>query len=100
MRLKGVAVALALIVYAATVQGFPMFKRGRCLCPDKLLKAVKLGNIEKASIIYPDNNCDKMEVIITLKAHKGQRCLNPKSKQASLIIKEIKRKNFLKYKNV
>ncbi|XP_012506449.1 PREDICTED: C-X-C motif chemokine 11 [Propithecus coquereli] len=100
MIVKGMAIALAVIFYATVVQGFPMFKRGRCLCIGPGVKAVKVADIEKASIIYPSNNCDKTEVIITLKAQKGHRCLNPKAKQASLIIKKVERKNFLKYQNV
>ncbi|XP_055290862.1 C-X-C motif chemokine 11 [Moschus berezovskii] len=93
MTVKGMAVVLAVILCAATVQGFPMFKGGRCLCIGPGVKAVKVANIEKVSIIYPTNNCDKTEVIITLKTHKGQRCLNPKSKQAKAIIKKVQRKN-------
>ncbi|XP_050646850.1 C-X-C motif chemokine 11 isoform X2 [Macaca thibetana thibetana] len=87
MSVKGMAIALAMILCTTVVQGFPMFKRGRCLCIGPGIKAVKVADIEKASIIYPSNNCDKIEVIITLKENKGQRCLNPKSKQARLIIK-------------
>ncbi|XP_069314264.1 C-X-C motif chemokine 11 isoform X1 [Eulemur rufifrons] len=87
MNVKGMAIALAVVFYATIVQGFPMFKRGRCLCIGPGVKAVKVADIEKASIIYPSSNCDKTEVIITLKAQKGHRCLNPKSKQGSLIIK-------------
>ncbi|XP_054446009.1 C-X-C motif chemokine 11 isoform X2 [Pteronotus mesoamericanus] len=87
MNVNGVAIVLAVIFCATAVQGFPMFKGGRCLCTGPGVKAVKVANIEKVSIIYPSNNCDKTEVIITLKAHKGQRCLNPKEKQASIIIK-------------
>ncbi|XP_064220565.1 C-X-C motif chemokine 11 isoform X2 [Aotus nancymaae] len=87
MSVKGMAVALAVIFGAMVVQGFPMFNRGRCLCIGSGVKAVKVADIEKASIIYPSNNCDKIEVIITLKENKGQRCLNPKSKQGKLIIK-------------
>ncbi|XP_021558104.2 C-X-C motif chemokine 11 [Neomonachus schauinslandi] len=100
MSVKGMVIALAVIVCATIVQGFPMFKGGRCLCIGPGVKAVKVADIEKATIIYPSNNCDKIEVIITLKAHKGRRCLNPKSKQASIIIKKIGRMNFLKYQNV
>ncbi|XP_029800582.1 C-X-C motif chemokine 11 [Suricata suricatta] len=99
MSVKGMVIVLAVIFCATIVQGFPMFKGGRCLCIGPGVKAVKVADIEKATIIYPSNNCDKTEVIITLKAHKGQRCLNPKSKQAN-IIKKIKRMNFLKYQNV
>ncbi|EHB09524.1 C-X-C motif chemokine 11 [Heterocephalus glaber] len=87
MNVKGMAIVLAVIFSATIVQGFPMFKRGRCLCIGPGLKAVKVADIEKASIIYPSNSCDKIELIITLKAHKGKRCLNPTSKQAGLIIK-------------
>ncbi|XP_077607469.1 C-X-C motif chemokine 11 [Crocuta crocuta] len=100
MSMKGMIIVLAVIFCVTIVQGFPMFKGGRCLCIGPGVKAVKVADIEKATIIYPSNNCDKTEVIITLKAHKGQRCLNPKSKQANIIIKKIKRMNFLKYQNV
>ncbi|OBS69014.1 hypothetical protein A6R68_02447, partial [Neotoma lepida] len=62
-----------------------MFKRGRCLCIDPRAKAVRMADIERVSIIDPSNGCDKVEVIITLKARKGQMCLDPKSKQARLI---------------
>ncbi|TEA09906.1 hypothetical protein DBR06_SOUSAS12110017 [Sousa chinensis] len=79
---------------------FPMFKGGRCLCTHPGVKAVKVADIQKVSIIYPSNNCDKIEVIITLKTHKGQRCLNTNSKQAKVIIKKAKRMNFLKYQKV
>ncbi|XP_002924777.1 C-X-C motif chemokine 11 [Ailuropoda melanoleuca] len=94
MSVKGTVIVLAVIFCATIVQGFPMFKGGRCLCIGPGVRAVKVADIEKATIIYPSNNCDKTEVIITLKAHKGQRCLNPKSKQASIIMKKIKRMNF------
>ncbi|XP_047423259.1 C-X-C motif chemokine 11 [Sciurus carolinensis] len=98
MNAKGTAIVVAVIVCATIVEGFPMFKGGRCLCIGPGAKAVKLTDIEKASIIYPSNSCDKIEVIITLKAHKGQQCLNPRSKQASFIIKQAERKN-LKHRN-
>ncbi|XP_008565536.1 PREDICTED: C-X-C motif chemokine 11 [Galeopterus variegatus] len=100
MSAKSMAIALAVIFCATVIQGFPIFKAGRCLCIGPGVKAVKVADIEKASIIYPSNNCDKIEVIITLKANKGKRCLNPRSKQASLIIKQIERKNFFKYQKV
>ncbi|XP_022362002.1 C-X-C motif chemokine 11 [Enhydra lutris kenyoni] len=100
MSVKGMVIALTVIVCATVVEGFPMFKGGRCLCIGPGVKAVKVADIEKATIIYPSNSCDKIEVIINLKAHKGQRCLNLKSKQASIIIKKIQRMNFLKHQNV
>ncbi|CAD7693445.1 unnamed protein product [Nyctereutes procyonoides] len=84
MSVKGMVTALAGIFCATTAQGFPMFKGGCCLC-------IGPG---KATIMYPSNNCDKIEVIITLRAHKGQRCLNPKLKQ------KIERMNFFKSQNV
>ncbi|XP_023971117.1 C-X-C motif chemokine 11 isoform X1 [Physeter macrocephalus] len=87
MNMKGMATVLAVIFCATIVQGFPMFKGGRCLCTGPGVKAVKVADIEKVSIIYPSNNCDKTEIIITLKTHKGQRCLNTNSKQAKVIIK-------------
>uniref|UniRef100_F6QHU4 C-X-C motif chemokine n=1 Tax=Equus caballus TaxID=9796 RepID=F6QHU4_HORSE len=94
MCVKGMSTVLAVIFCAMIVQG------GRCLCIGPGVKAVKVADIEKVSIIYPSNNCDKIELIITLKAHKGQRCLNPKSKQANAIIKKAEIRNFLKYQNV
>lgn len=100
MGVKGMAIVLAVIFCATTIQGFPMFKAGRCLCIGPGVKAVKVADIEKVSIIHPSNNCDKTEVIVTLKAHKGRRCLNPKSKQANVIMKKVERMNFLKYQNV
>ncbi|KAM9677526.1 C-X-C motif chemokine 11 [Trichechus inunguis] len=100
MSVKGMVIALAILFCATIVQGFPMFKRGRCLCIGPGVKAVRVADIEKASIIYPSYNCDKLEVIITLKANKGQRCLNPRSKQANLIIKEVQRMNFLRHQNI
>ncbi|XP_036709787.1 C-X-C motif chemokine 11 isoform X1 [Balaenoptera musculus] len=100
MNMKGMATVLAVIFCATIVQGFPMFKGGRCLCIGPGVKAVKVAVIEKVSIIYPSNNCDKTEVIITLKTHRGQRCLNTKSKQAKVIMKKIERMNFLKYQKV
>ncbi|XP_006143022.1 C-X-C motif chemokine 11 [Tupaia chinensis] len=100
MSVKCMAIALGVILCTAAVQGFPMFKGGRCLCINPGVKAVRVANIGKVSIIYPSNNCDKTEVIITLKAPKVQRCLNPNSKQARLIIKEFGRKKFLNHQNV
>lgn len=99
MSVKGVLLVLAVILCATTVQGFPMFKGGRCLCTGPGVKAVKVADVQKATIIYPSGSCDKTEVIITLKAKKGQQCLNPRSKQASLIIKQIERKT-LRNQNV
>ncbi|XP_030744480.1 C-X-C motif chemokine 11 isoform X2 [Echinops telfairi] len=87
MSIKGLAVVLTVLICAAIIQGFPMLQRGRCLCIGPGVKAVRVADIAKASIMYPSYNCDNLEVIITLKRNKGQRCLNPRSKQASLIIK-------------
>ncbi|XP_006754615.1 PREDICTED: C-X-C motif chemokine 11 [Myotis davidii] len=100
MNVKGMAMVLAVIFCATIAQGFPMFKGGRCLCIRPGVKAVKVADIEKISVFYPSNNCDKVEVIITLKAHKGQRCLNPRSKQANILIKKVERRNFLKHQNI
>lgn len=77
-----------------------MFKGGRCLCIDSGVKAVKMAAIEKVSIIYPSNGCDKVEVIVTLKGHKGQRCLDPRSKQGRLIMQTIQKKNILRRQNM
>ncbi|KAL6047999.1 hypothetical protein STEG23_036120 [Scotinomys teguina] len=85
MNMRGMAIAVAVIVCAATVQGFSMFKRARCLCIESRTKAVRMADVETVSIIYPSNGCDRVEVIITLKAHKRQTCLDPESKQARLI---------------
>ncbi|KAK2509277.1 hypothetical protein MC885_003369 [Smutsia gigantea] len=90
MRGLGTAMVLAVVLCATVLQGFPMFKGGRCLCIGPGVKAVRVADIEKATIIYPSNSCNKIEVIITLKAHKGQRCLNPKSKQAKVIIRKLR----------
>lgn len=100
MNRTGMAVALAVIIWATTVPGFVMFKGGRCLCIDSGVKAVKMAAIEKVSIIYPSNGCDKVEVIVTLKGHKGQRCLDPRSKQARLIMQIIQKKDILRHKNM
>ncbi|XP_076782622.1 C-X-C motif chemokine 11 isoform X2 [Arvicanthis niloticus] len=100
MNRKGIAIALAVIIWATTTQGFVMFKGGRCLCIGPGVKAVKLAAIEKASVIYPSNGCDKVEVIVTLKAHKGQKCLDPRSKQARLIMQTIEKKNIFKRQNM
>jgi C-X-C motif-containing chemokine 11 len=43
-----------------------MFKQGRCLCIGPGMKAVKMAEIEKASVIYPSNGCDKVEVMYVL----------------------------------
>lgn len=100
MNGNGMAIILALILCATAVQGFPMFKGGRCLCIGPGVKAVKAANIEAISVIFPSNYCNKTEVIITLKARKGQRCLNPQSKQGSIIIKKVEEMKSLKHQNV
>ncbi|XP_060044604.1 C-X-C motif chemokine 11 [Erinaceus europaeus] len=100
MNVKGMTTVLAMLFYAIIVQGFPMFKGGRCLCRDHGVKAVKVKDVEQASVIYPSNNCNKIEVIITLKAHKGKRCLNPRSKQGKIIIKRAEKIHFLNSQNV
>ncbi|XP_037006126.2 C-X-C motif chemokine 11 [Artibeus jamaicensis] len=97
MNVNGMAIVLALIFCATAVQGFPMFKGGRCLCIGPGVKAVKVANIEKVSVMFPSNYCNKTEVIITLKAQKKQRCLNPQSKQAIIIIKKAEEMNSLKH---
>ncbi|XP_049645831.1 C-X-C motif chemokine 11 [Suncus etruscus] len=84
---KGIAIFLAMVVCIITIQGFPMFKRRRCHCIDTRIKAVKKADVEKISIIDPTIDCDKTEIIITLKASKRQICLNPSSKQGKSIIK-------------
>ncbi|XP_038191554.1 C-X-C motif chemokine 11 [Arvicola amphibius] len=97
--MKGMAMAFAVLICATTVQGFTMFRVGRCLCLDPGVKAVRMADIEKVSIIYPTRGCAKVEVIVTLKANKGERCLNPKSKQARIIQQAIERKNSSKRQN-
>ncbi|XP_021067000.1 C-X-C motif chemokine 11 [Mus pahari] len=96
MNGKVTAIALVAIIWATAAQGFVMFKGGRCLCIGPGVKAVKMAAIEKASVIYPSNGCNKVEVIVTLKAHKQQWCLDPRSKQARLIMQTIEKKNFLR----
>ncbi|KAM7326538.1 hypothetical protein ACRRTK_015016 [Alexandromys fortis] len=83
--MKGIATAFAVLICATAVQGFTMFRAGRCLCIDPGVKAVRKADIERVSVIYPTSGCNKVEVIVTLKANKGERCLNPKSKQARII---------------
>ncbi|XP_052054154.1 C-X-C motif chemokine 11 [Apodemus sylvaticus] len=101
MDRPGTAIALAVIIWATTVQGFSMFKGGRCLCIGPGVKAIKMAAIEKASVIYPSNGCDKVEVIVTLKPpHKGQRCLDPNSKQGRFIKQTIEKKTFLRRQNM
>ncbi|KAM5337316.1 C-X-C motif chemokine 11 isoform 1-T2 [Glossophaga mutica] len=100
MNMNGMAIVLAVILCATAAQGFPMFKGGRCLCIGPGAKAVKVANIEKVSVFFPSNYCNKIEVIITLKAQKRQRCLNPQSKQASIIIKKVEEMNSLKHRNI
>ncbi|XP_021505567.2 C-X-C motif chemokine 11 [Meriones unguiculatus] len=100
MNTKGMAIALALIICATAVQGFVMFKGGRCLCIGPGAKAVRKADIERVSVIHPSNGCDKVEVIVTLKAQKGQRCLDPRSKQARLIRQKIEKNNSLKHRNM
>ncbi|KAM5271766.1 LOW QUALITY PROTEIN: C-X-C motif chemokine 11 [Ctenodactylus gundi] len=90
MNLEGTAIVLAAMFCATIAQSFPMFK-GHCLCTGPGEKTVNVADTEKASLMYLSNRYDKIEVTITLKAHKGQRCLNSKSKQASLIIKLLER---------
>nr|XP_019576069.1 PREDICTED: C-X-C motif chemokine 11 isoform X2 [Rhinolophus sinicus] len=87
MGVKGMAIVLAVIFCTTIAQGFPMFKGERCFCISPGVKAVRVADIEKVSVFYPSNNCDKTEVIIAMKTHKRQRCLNPRSKQAHIIIK-------------
>ncbi|XP_057628885.1 C-X-C motif chemokine 11 [Chionomys nivalis] len=97
--MKGVAVAFAVLICATAVQGFTMFRAGRCLCINTGMKAVRMADIERVSVIYPTRGCAKVEVIVTLKANKGERCLNPKSKQAHIIQQAIERKSSLKRQN-
>ncbi|XP_055967133.1 C-X-C motif chemokine 11 [Sorex fumeus] len=92
---KGMTIVLVVIVCTTIVQGFPMFKGSPCYCR-KTVKAVKVTDIETISIIDPSINCDKIEMIITLKAPRRQRCLNPRSKQAKAIIKSIERMRNIK----
>ncbi|MEJ1274774.1 chemokine (C-X-C motif) ligand 10 [Cricetulus griseus] len=63
MNMKGMAIALAVIICATTIQGFSVFKRGRCLCIGPLAKAVKMADIETVSILHRSYSCDKVEVI-------------------------------------
>ncbi|XP_012579595.1 PREDICTED: C-X-C motif chemokine 11 [Condylura cristata] len=100
MNVTGITIILAMILCATTIQGFPMFIRGRCLCTGPGVRAVKVADIEKAAVLYPTNICDKTEVIITLKLHKGKRCLNPTSKQGKAIIQRAQRVKLSKYQNV
>ncbi|XP_041527540.1 C-X-C motif chemokine 11 [Microtus oregoni] len=97
--MKGIAIAFAVLICATAVQGFTMFRAGRCLCIDPGVKAVRMADIERVSIIYPTRGCAKVEVIVTLKANKGETCLNPKSKQAHIIQQAIERKSSLKRQN-
>ncbi|XP_035878286.1 C-X-C motif chemokine 11 [Phyllostomus discolor] len=90
------AIVLALILCATAIQGSPLFKGGRCLCIGPGVKAVKRQYSDNLCN-FPSNYCNKTEVIITLKARKGQRCLNPQSKQGSIIIKKVEEMKSLKH---
>ncbi|XP_037385212.1 C-X-C motif chemokine 11 [Talpa occidentalis] len=96
MNVTGMTIVLAVILCATTVQGFPMFRGGRCLCLGPGVRAVKVASIKEATILYPSNSCDKTEVIITLKFGKGKRCLNPTSKLAKEIIKRAQKNQTFK----
>ncbi|XP_051966991.1 C-X-C motif chemokine 11-1-like [Xyrauchen texanus] len=75
------------------VQGQPRFGRQRCLCRGAGVKMVQPMFIEKVVIHPVSPSCGHLEVVVTLKNRRGQRCLNPESLFTKHIIEKIAKKS-------
>ncbi|XP_074084574.1 C-X-C motif chemokine 11 [Macrotis lagotis] len=86
MRKKVLAILLATLLCSTVVHGFPMFQGSRCLCRGSTMNSVNPKYIKNVLLFLPSGNCDKKEIIITLKGG-TKMCLNPISRQGKLILK-------------
>ncbi|KAK2911800.1 hypothetical protein QQF64_027649 [Cirrhinus molitorella] len=99
--MKTVAALLVFISLAiVATEGKPGIGFQRCLCRGAGLKMVNPKLIQKVEIHPISPSCGYVEVVVTLKNGKGQRCLNPESMFTKHIIDRIEKKTKIAQQNV
>ncbi|XP_018592271.1 C-X-C motif chemokine 11-like [Scleropages formosus] len=86
--------SVALLLYCLlllNVQGMMIVSRGRCLCIGPGVNFIRPRSIKTIEVYFPSTFCEKMEVIVTLKNKKVQKCLNPDSEFAKNFIRNTQR---------
>ncbi|KPP57678.1 c-X-C motif chemokine 11-like, partial [Scleropages formosus] len=71
--------------------GMMIVSRGRCLCIGPGVNFIRPRSIKTIEVYFPSTFCEKMEVIVTLKNKKVQKCLNPDSEFAKNFIRNTQR---------
>ncbi|KAI4572284.1 hypothetical protein MJT46_005352 [Ovis ammon polii x Ovis aries] len=89
MRVKGMAIVLAVILCAAIVQGIPLSRNTRCTCIEISNGSVNPRSLEKLELIPASQSCPRVEIIATMKRNGEKRCLNPESKTIKNLLKAI-----------
>ncbi|XP_073696756.1 C-X-C motif chemokine 11-1 [Garra rufa] len=99
--MKTVAALLVFVSLAiVAIEGKPGIGIQRCLCRDAGLKMVMPKLIQKVEIHPVSPSCGHVEVVVTLKNGKGQRCLNLESAFTKHIIERIEKKTRSAQQNV
>ncbi|KAM4706495.1 C-X-C motif chemokine 10-like [Discoglossus pictus] len=92
MESRCVLIMGVLVISATLIQGFSLPRGNRCLCK-QYVNGVNRNFIANLEYFASSANCDKPEVIVTLKRSKKQICLNPEDKQVKNLLSEyIKRR--------
>ncbi|XP_012684031.2 C-X-C motif chemokine 11-6 [Clupea harengus] len=64
----------------------------RCRCQDEGTNVIHPNRIQRLEVYPPSASCPNVEIIVTLKDNRGQKCLNPESKFAKNYIKSAIKK--------
>ncbi|XP_031426494.1 C-X-C motif chemokine 11-6-like [Clupea harengus] len=70
--------------------------QGRCRCQDGGTDVILPKRIQRLEVFRPSPSCPNVEIIVTLKENRGQKCLNPESKFARNYIKSAVKKRSTK----
>ncbi|XP_062400050.1 C-X-C motif chemokine 11-1-like [Sardina pilchardus] len=89
--MKSVALVIVTFLLLANVKAFRE-PRGRCQCLNGLVDYIPRHNIAKLEILPASSSCTNLEIVVTLKANRGKKCLNPEAEYASKIIQRTIKK--------
>ncbi|XP_076126204.1 C-X-C motif chemokine 11-1-like [Alosa pseudoharengus] len=84
--MKSAALVIMAFLLLVDVKAFRA-PQGRCQCLNGLVDFIPRHNIAKLEIHPVSSSCTNLEIVVTLKANKGKKCLNPKAEYTEKVIK-------------
>ncbi|XP_019576051.1 C-X-C motif chemokine 10 [Rhinolophus sinicus] len=89
MNQSAVLIFCLIILTLSGTQGMPLSRSTRCLCITRSDKPVNPRSLEKLEVIPRSPSCPHVEIIVTMKKGKKQKCLNPESKTTENLLKAL-----------